>query len=97
MSTRLWKNVVTGRHRMDGGMPRGLPTATGCGRGRDGPSQSGGYQSRSGPNFVTPSLSWLSSTNRGGAPRSSATADELGVVVDDGDGFARRRRGGRRG
>ena len=47
---------------MAGGIPRGLPAATGCGRGREGPSQSGGYQSRSGPNFVTPSLSWLTRT-----------------------------------
>ena len=50
-----------------------------------GPSHAGAVVSRSGPNLVTPSLSWLSRTYRRRLRRSVAERLELGEVVDHGD------------
>ena len=99
MSTRLWKNVVIGRQRIAGrDAARAAPSATGSRARPAGPEPvRRRYQSRSRPNFVTPSLSWLSRTKRGPRPAARAEGGELGVVVDDGDGVAGRRRAGRRG
>jgi hypothetical protein len=62
MSTITWKNVVTGRQRIEAGTPRGLygpASRTPAGVSR---SQRGARMIKSAPNFVTPSLSWLRST-----------------------------------
>ena len=66
-------------------MPRGLAPATCSGGGRSRSSHAGAVTSRSGPNLVTPSLSWLTRTyrtrDRRSAPSCSSWPKSLTTAI----------------
>ena len=91
MSMRLWKKVVIGRHRMPGGIPRGLPPGRSRTRAGRAVSQAGGGAEQVRAELGDAVVVVADQDVAGARPALRGQLPELGEVVDHGDQVRGRR------